>query len=294
VVGAGLGGDTARQDCEGSRPHGSDRLLIKPAAMVTRPVPAARGHFAAKARPRRPVTRGPLALPAPASHALVALVPPASRRPNGRLRSEPLSPPAPTRSGAQAGTVGEHHSYDPVRVAPSLPWDRKPSAVLTSVVAGRPAPEVAKVWGQLLWLKPSTSGSPVAHEPPGSLVSGDGVDNPVRIATARRHGQRPSISTSNEKLRNVELQAQQNAAPEHSPDDPVALVPTLAANQRQPSTDKGCRQAHDQRQDPKDLNACGDGVDHLRKTHPVLPRPLNPGSRERSQRSTDLVWRQEH
>jgi hypothetical protein len=40
VVGTGLGGDTARQDCEGSRPR-SDRLLIKPAAMVTRPVPAA-------------------------------------------------------------------------------------------------------------------------------------------------------------------------------------------------------------------------------------------------------------
>ncbi|HVD15512.1 MAG TPA: hypothetical protein VNK73_13850 [Actinomycetota bacterium] len=30
------------------------------------------------------------------------------------------------------------------------------------------------------------------HEPPGSLVSGDGVDNPDRTATARRHGQRPS------------------------------------------------------------------------------------------------------
>lgn len=49
----------------------------------------------------------------------------------------------------------------------------------------------------------SALGSLVAHEPPGSLVSGDGVDNPDRTATARRHGQRPSISTSNEKLRNV-------------------------------------------------------------------------------------------
>jgi hypothetical protein len=34
-------------------------------------------------------------------------------------------------------------------------------------------------------------------------VSGDGVDNPDRTATARRHGQRLSISTSNEKHRNV-------------------------------------------------------------------------------------------
>jgi hypothetical protein len=46
----------------GHDPAGSDRLLIKPAAMVTRPVPAARGHFAAKAHPRRPVTSGPPAL----------------------------------------------------------------------------------------------------------------------------------------------------------------------------------------------------------------------------------------
>ena len=35
----------------GHDPTGSDRLLIRPAAMVARPVPAARGHFARKARP---------------------------------------------------------------------------------------------------------------------------------------------------------------------------------------------------------------------------------------------------
>jgi hypothetical protein len=34
-------------------------------------------------------------------------------------------------------------------------------------------------------------------------VSDDRADNPDRTATARRHGQRPSISTSSEKLRNV-------------------------------------------------------------------------------------------
>jgi hypothetical protein len=118
----------------------------------------------------------------------------------------------------------------------------------------------------LLWLKPSTSGSPVAHEPPGSVVSDDGIDNPDRTATARRHGQRPSISTSNEKLRNVLISTispktatfssdgctatvlmmsaatrnsrpQQNAPPEYGSDDPLALVRTLAADQRQPTTD---------------------------------------------------------
>jgi hypothetical protein len=61
---------TARRDCEGSQPLvGSDRLLIRPAMWWARPVPAARGHFAAKAHPRRPVTSEPPALPASACHA---------------------------------------------------------------------------------------------------------------------------------------------------------------------------------------------------------------------------------
>ena len=176
------------------------------------------------------------------------------------------------------------------------------------------------MWGQLLWLKPSTSGSPVAHEPPGSLVSGDGVDNPDRTATVRRHGQRPSISTSNEKLRNVLISTtspktatfssdgctatvlmmsaatknsrpQQNAAPKHSPDDPVALVPTLAANQRQPSTDKGYRQATTSVKTPRTSTPVAMASIPSAKPIPSSLGRSTPGSLERNQRSTDLVWR---
>ena len=50
----------------------------------------------------------------------------------------------------------------------------------------------------------------------------------------------------------------------------------MAANQRQPSTDKGCRQAHNQRQDPKDLNACGDGVHRFAKPIPSPPSAAQP------------------
>jgi hypothetical protein len=42
-----------------------------------------------------------------------------------------------------------------------------------------------------------------AHEPPGSLEAGDAGDDAAPSSAARRHGQRPSISTSSEKLRNV-------------------------------------------------------------------------------------------
>jgi hypothetical protein len=41
VVGVGLGGVTARHDCDGSQPCGLDRLLIRP-AWWARPTPAPR------------------------------------------------------------------------------------------------------------------------------------------------------------------------------------------------------------------------------------------------------------
>jgi hypothetical protein len=71
-----------------------------------RPVPAARGHFAAKAHPttasyewatRLPVVSLPCQAVTKATGSIVE---------DGRLRSEPLSLPTPTRSGAQAGTAG--------------------------------------------------------------------------------------------------------------------------------------------------------------------------------------------
>ena len=106
MVGAGLGGDTARQDGEGSRPHGSDRLLIKPAAMVTRPVPAVRGHFERKARPATAGYEGATRAASTSLHAPAPGEQPACLPSDGRLRSEPLALPTPTRSGAQAGTAG--------------------------------------------------------------------------------------------------------------------------------------------------------------------------------------------
>jgi hypothetical protein len=121
VVGAGLGGDTARQDCEGSRPR-SDRLLIKPAAMVTRPVPAARGHFEPKARPRRPVTKGPLALPAPASM---------------HQRQESNQP-------ACHRTAGYDPSHSPCRHQPGPEPKRAPSGSITVTI--RPSSPTGRTW----------------------------------------------------------------------------------------------------------------------------------------------------
>ena len=67
---------------------------------------------------------------------------------------------------------------------PTHTMDRRPSAVLTRVLAGRAPPSTAKVWGQLLLWWPSASGCLPGYEPPGSLLSGDGLDNPDRTATA--------------------------------------------------------------------------------------------------------------
>jgi hypothetical protein len=90
------------------------------------------------------------------------------------------------------------------RLAGPIPtMDRRPTAVLTRVVAGRAPPSMAKLWPSCCCGGRAQSGCPSGHEPPGSLVPGDAADNPDRTARARRHGQRPSISTSSEKLRNV-------------------------------------------------------------------------------------------
>ena len=121
MVGAGLGGDTARQDGEGSRPHGSDRLLIKPAAMVTRPVPAVRGHFERKARPATAGYEGPLALPAPAStHQRQESNQPACRRRAtsllavGRPVTIRATRPADTNPiRSPGGNRRQHHNHEP-------------------------------------------------------------------------------------------------------------------------------------------------------------------------------------
>src|SRR5512132_32036 len=90
----------------GHDPTGSDRLLIRPAAMVTRPVPAAQGHFERKARPGTAGDEGATRAASPSLHVPAPGEQPVCLPSDGRLRSEPLSLPTPTRSGAQAGTAG--------------------------------------------------------------------------------------------------------------------------------------------------------------------------------------------
>jgi Domain of unknown function (DUF1918) len=122
----------------------------------------------------------------------------------GSLQVTGHKPPQGMRATPEVAGRGVDPPPQLGRLGGPIPtMDRRPTAVLTRVVAGRPAPSTVELWGQLLLWWPSASGCLSGHEPPGSLVSGDGVDNPDRTATARRQGQRPSISTSSEKLRNV-------------------------------------------------------------------------------------------
>ena len=123
MVGAGLGGDTARQDCEGSRPHGSDRLLIKPAAMVTRPVPAVRGHFERKARP---ATAGYEGATRAASTSLHAPAP----------GEQPACLPQESNQPACRRTAGYDPSHSPCRHQPDPEPRRAPQAASQSRTAG--------------------------------------------------------------------------------------------------------------------------------------------------------------
>jgi hypothetical protein len=104
VVGAGLGGVTARQDCEGSRPsrvgQASDQasdVVGQAGAGSSRALrgkgtsPTARYEWATRA--------AGVSLPCQAATKATGII-----VEDGRLRSEPLSLPAPTRSVAQAGT----------------------------------------------------------------------------------------------------------------------------------------------------------------------------------------------
>jgi hypothetical protein len=62
-------------------------------------------------------------------------------------------------------------------------------------------------------------------------------------------------------------QSQQDAAPEHGSDDPVAFLATLTPDQGEPATDEGCRQAQHKGHDPEHLDASRDGVHRLLKAH---------------------------
>jgi len=82
--------------------------------------------------------------------------------------------------------------------------DRTLSAVLSGVCAARATPW-GRSYGASCW-PCKTEGdpaSPSAYEPPHSLASGDAGTGAGRPGTMRLQGQRPSISTSSEKLRNV-------------------------------------------------------------------------------------------
>src|SRR4029450_12542699 len=129
---------------------------------------------------------------------------------------------------------------------PILTMDRRPTAVRCGVVAGRAAPSMAKLWARCGCGGRVQSGCLSGHEPPGSLVSGDAVDNPDRTGMAPpprpttidldlqreaqecpdQHDQPQDGDVLQRGLhgdgpddvgRDQELQPQQNAAPEHGP-----------------------------------------------------------------------------
>jgi hypothetical protein len=149
--------------------------------------------------------------------------------------------PGPTRDHLEVSRFSANRSPEGDNAPSGSTWD----VPANPVAAGHTPPYATKLWGQL---RPGMLVPPGSYEPPGSLTLGGAVDNPDR-----------------------ELQAQQNAAPEHGSDDPVALLRTLAAEQRQPGTDKGCRQAKDQRQRVSGGGRAGGG-----RRLPNAQRQLDP------------------
>ena len=104
---------TARQDCEGSRPsrvgQASDQASDVVGQAGAGSSRALRGKGTSTTASYEWATRAASAsLPCQAATKTTGSI-----VEDGRLRSEPLSLPTPTRSGAQAGTAGEHHSYEP-------------------------------------------------------------------------------------------------------------------------------------------------------------------------------------